>query len=355
MIEESALRFFASDLGAPLFAIPQAADDPNHPHFQAVQRALGSIDQISVDDMKLNPSFAFLHRDVPPAEYERKARIYVLIEYLNHEIPRRRCSELAAQDSCPRPAPYNHPSLIDLELDSDRLVALSEFNIVGGVLLRNEFASTVTPPVQSVNAAYWLLQILKRPALYQSARVRLDPFLFRPAKEVGHIGYRMWIYGVPLQWDRIAELKEEEHGRWFPDPWPQTDIEFTDFVWSPRGEEVHFLCEEVPRRDAVEFRGSRYFHAVLTRASRTFSHVDGAVRLYSQDDWGDRVQTHVRRAGKSGRRIKVFQINAEITSQLVCDLCPSFFVWNMDVARYFGSGPDRPAPWNTGNSAQRVA
>lgn len=167
--------------------------------------------------------------------------------------------------------------------------------------------------------------------------VRLDPLMVQSAGDYKLLIQKMWVYGKALDWHEIRNLREELHMRWQPDPGWQEDVEFTDLVWSPRDDGVHFICEEIPKADALSLRGSRYLHGIYVSTEHSFAHCDGAVRLYSLQEHNERRSTHVRKVGKIGKRIKVFQINVEIPANEWTSLAGAFFVWNSDVERYFGT------------------
>jgi hypothetical protein len=77
--------------------------------------------------------------------------------------------------------------------------------------------------------------------------------------------------------------------------------------------------------ESTETRGSRYLHAVYKPERDVLIHMDGAIRIYSQEDWRKRRSSHVRKAGKSGIRVKVFRIDCEVTRETLSLLCPQFF------------------------------
>lgn len=178
------------------------------------------------------------------------------------------------------------------------------------------------------------MEILKRPGLSEVAKIRLDPFLIREEKYFRNMEYRAWWYGVPLNWKRIINLKQDEHRRAGPDDNTRKDIAYTDLVWSPRGDEIHFICEEVPSDNYINLRGSRYFHAIYLPKRDIFRHIDGALRIYSSDEWQRRRNDHVRNIGKIGKRIKIFKLDGDFPREVFCDLIPAFFVWNNDIYKY---------------------
>ena len=160
--------------------------------------------------------------------------------------------------------------------------------------------------------------------------------MFGEADKYPRMEYRMWWYGRPLDWNRIHKLKVEDHGRWLPGGL-STRAEFTDFVWSPRNEEVHFQCEEFPKVNDIFARGSRYFHTIYHVAKEKIIHLDGALRIYKDKNWEKRKDIHLRKSGKVGVRVKLFRIDAPVDRNVFGVLCSNFFVWNNDVERYFGA------------------
>jgi hypothetical protein len=148
--------------------------------------------------------------------------------------------------------------------------------------------------------------------------------------------YKMWMYGRPLDWARVHALKEPEHGRWMPDS-AGSGGRFTDFAWMPRGDEVHFVCEEVPEPEVISTEAARYMHAVYSLGSRAIQHFDGALRLYEPSDILERGELHARHAGKMGLREKVFLVDGPQDPNVLSQVAQAFFVWNEDVGQYFSN------------------
>jgi hypothetical protein len=154
--------------------------------------------------------------------------------------------------------------------------------------------------------------------------------------------YRMTVYGRPLDWNRLAVLKDDDFGQWLNEH-QNDDTQYTDYVWSAKkNDELHFSCEEVPKQEVREIRGSRYFHAIFDKQTGTIKHCDGAIRLYTQDELEYRGRYHIKDAEvrKIGRRIKLFQgDNLKMSTEDFTLLARSFFVWNNDVHQYFEQLP----------------
>jgi len=149
------------------------------------------------------------------------------------------------------------------------------------------------------------------------------------------MSYRMLWWGPPLLWQDIVNINTENVGRWASGPL-STRSEFTDFAWVPRRSELHLFLEEIPKRDDIDISGARYFHVIFSHKTERVLHLDGAIRIYSGTEWDLRNGVHVHRTGKVGLRIKVFRIDDPIQPDAVSSLGASFFVWNDDVAHFFG-------------------
>jgi hypothetical protein len=299
---------------------------------RAFEAYLAALPEDAVSATLKDPQFCFFASRA--ADQDQEARIWLTERALQMEIPRRRVCRLRSQAMESRPTPYDIPALSDAPVDSEHLVPLTAFTYDGSRLCRNDFAFLALCTAKSPNSTYWLLTALYEAGVAERTSVRLDPFLWGPADVFPAMFYKMWVYGQPMDWDRLERLTAPEHGRWFPGPLSHESA-FTDFVWSPRGPEVHFIAEEVPRLDDAETDGARYLHAVYQPRTRTISHLDGAVRVYTRDELERRHSTHVRQAGKAGLREKVFRLDAPIPRETLSTIVQAFYVWNQDVVEYF--------------------
>jgi hypothetical protein len=146
--------------------------------------------------------------------------------------------------------------------------------------------------------------------------------------------YKMFVYGRPLTWTKILALQEDSAHRWMPDNPQDSDVCFTDAIWTLRGGEIHLRCEECPAPAAASYRPSRFFHSIIDRDRETITHCDGAIRIFTAEEADRRAATHVRDAGKIGARVKLFQIDGDIQAQHWSEIFRSFFVWNDDIATF---------------------
>ena len=248
----------------------------------------------------------------------------------------RRRSYLLKQNEAIRAVPYDDSELSDLEVSSDGLVPLSAFDAEEGVLLRKGRAYTILPSTPSENSSYWITYALLAGRLQDRTWVRLDPVIRGQANEFPRMSYRMLWWWPPSLWKEVGSRRRESLGRWVPAPLGHKS-EFTDFAWVLRGEEIHLFLEEIPKRNDLSIAGSRYFHVIFSKATERVVHLDGAIRIYSENEWDQRRDVHVHRTGKVGKRIKVFRIDGPIQPDVVSSLGGTYFVWNYDVMHFFGA------------------
>jgi hypothetical protein len=310
---------------------------------QAVRAAMASIPESRLQEHIGGQFFRFAHGGRPVAEQQDIARTEIIAREIERQITNLRNGLLCDAESSDRPPPYAHAAIVDLPILDDQLISLDAFPTAERRLERNGFVFEMCPILQSFNSGYWLFQELCRVPDSISRSVRLDPLAVLPREAHLMVGFKAGVYGVPLDWAKIVSLKEEQHGKWTPDD-PDSNAGFTEVVWTPRGGEVHFVCEELPADNAVLERGSRYLHAIFVPGRSHFVHVDGAIRFYTSEELVNRKATHVRRAGKVGRRVKIFRVDGNISSQLWSTLTSAFFMWNYDVANYVTGQTGLPAP-----------
>jgi len=265
--------------------------------------------------------------------YLQKCVIY-LIEIIQKGIAIERLNELQKKKSS---LPYKLENLKSLIINENNLTSIKNFDLTIGGYRYNDFVYQLTPMINGSNSSYWISQTISSLAKSKKLdfQIRLDPFIEVHYKEYFPIGYKMTIYGKPLDWERLRTLREDEHGRWMNDDLSNNNI--TDFVWRPNEKEVHFTCEELPKSNEIEYRGSRYFHAIFDKKTGEVIHCDGAIRMYNQDEIEYRMKYHVRNPEviKIGKRIKVFQLDDIIDQETFVLLITNYMVWNHDVLRYF--------------------
>ena len=329
-------EFFAASPNGPLLEVGPVSRNHDSPVSASLRNAIDRVPSAAISDTLDDEHFLGFHGNENQEEQERIARESIVVGELERRIQHRRRSLLLSQYTIARPPPYDDPALADLPITEDLLVPMSEFDIEEGVLLRNGRAFVVLPPTPSQNSSYWITGALASSGCREAASIRLDPLIRGDAETFPRMAYRMLWWGPPLRWDDVVSIEDEKFGRWAPGLMSSAG-EFTDFAWVPRRDEQHLFLEEVPKREELGSAGSRYFHVIFSRTSKSVIHLDGAIRIYSEREWDSRGGAHVHRAGKVGVRIKVFRIDDVIEPSLVSSLGATFFVWNYDVSDFFGA------------------
>jgi hypothetical protein len=328
-VDQKLFQYFARLQTSPLLELPHVATDPDHECYELVQTAIASLSSVKVAESALTPE------DLQHAACY--ARPTASAELLLSRI----LAELIATERLRSLSPES--SLLDwskelpsLARDAEGLVPLASFSRGPGVLHIDGHAVTAYPPTPAHNSGYWLLGHLHKCHDLSQVHIRIDPFMHGPAESYFGSIQAMQVWGRPLDWERIESLRGVEHGRWIPDSLG-SEVLHTEYVWERRGDEVHFTCEELPAQGAILWRGSRYLHAVFDCHSRRISHLDGALRVFTDISYPQRVGRHLRESGKAGTRYKLFRVDCELAPLDFCAIASAFYVWNTDASVYLAS------------------
>jgi hypothetical protein len=311
-VPEEMFATFTADPTGVLDKIARIANDPQSPLHESVNRFLATIPRAAVAETCADAMFRGFYGGVQNPD--RLARIWFAERLLIDHIYERRLERIREAGGNLRPAPYSTAALSDVLVDSEGLVRLCDLSFDGSRLIRNQFAFTVLSTTSSPNSTCWLLRALYSERIADKCSVRLDPFLFGAVEAFPSVFYKELVYGTPLDWNKVADPKAVDHGRWFSDGL-NPDAGITEFCWTPRDNEVHFICEELPKFGSSRTKASRYLHAVYCRESKVITHFDGALRLYTDAELQDRSSQHLRNAGKQGMRVKVFRTDASVARE----------------------------------------
>ncbi len=328
-LPEDLVRDFASDPLAPFDKLLKNSNESTWSLYPDLSRLLSSLPTKAVEAAFQDPTFLALH-----GKNERLARIWVADALLTNEAARRRLEILAETFSSAQTLPYTADCLRGVTVDGEGMVRLAEFSYNNSTLEANGFDFTVCTTTESPNSTYWLLRSFYEQGVANSVSVRLDPFLWGPCDSFPQTMYKMIVYAAPLTWNDIGRLREQHFGQMRADkPWDRSQV--TEFCWSPRGDGIHFVCEELPPRDRIPFAGARYLHAIYDPGSQSITHFDGALRIYNGEQFEERQKDHLRKLGKTGVRMKIFRIDEPIDRDAFSLIAQAFFVWNADLATYF--------------------
>lgn len=325
-----------------MFEVYEVLDNSSHEQYENIVSDLSSIDTNESNKYaNENDIDFFLNRD---EDKILGRKIYFYIHQLQNEIAQWRLKNLL--DSNNKPAPYNSPNLIDLTIDANNLVSILDFNLGKLRLQRNDKVYVLSPMLEQSNSSYWLFNVIIKFATNSKInfRIRLDPLIEIHETDYNPMFFKMHVHGKPLDWKRLSTMRNDDFGQWF-DAKDYNRIGFTDYVWSPKDQELHFTCEELPKGNYKGIKNSRYFHAIFNKKTGKIGHCDGAIRVYTDDELRFRSNYHVKDASvrKIAKRIKIFQFESkdnndyELDQDVFCLLAVNFFVWNNDIQSYFNT------------------
>ena len=329
-IPEELVADFASDPLSPYDKVLLRLDDPAWPLCNALRNFIDALPEPAIKWAYSDEVFLGIY-----GRNERLARIWFTQHLMIEEVSRRRLGLLVQVGNQTVPLPYSTEALSTIEVDNEEMVRLSDFTYNGSSLEVHGFGFIVACLLNhNFNSTYWLQAAFYEQGVADHVRLRLDPFLWGPRDTFPQMGFKMLVYAMPLNWKGIEELREIHHGQMRPES-PLDRTELTEFCWVPRDDGVHFICEELPRRDLVSVQASRYLHAVYDPSIRKITHFDGALRIYNVQQMAVRLHEHVRNAGKAGIRKKIFRIDAPVDRDAFSLIAQAFFIWNEDLANYF--------------------
>jgi len=328
------IYYFKSSLLDPFLEVFRILNDPSNVQYKNLLDDLNRIDKTTLNEF-LN-RHNYVNAIVNSANNkDQEIRAYCLIDILQKEIAKERI--LALLDNSQRPRPYDSENLKNIEIDSEKLASIDQFNLLDPGFRYNKFVYVLLPPTPQLNSSYWLSRLFSK--IMQEERckikIRLDPFIEKSISEYKPVILKELIYGAPLNWDKIFNLSQEDSGQ-FIDLNENSEIYITDYVWKPLSNETHFTCEELPKKSSISHCGSRYFHAILDKVTGKIKHCDGAIRIYSDEEYMQRINYHLKQpeVRKIGRRVKIFQME-DCDRDFLSKLATCFFVWNHDIRNYF--------------------
>lgn len=321
------LNYFSHCLLDPMYELDNIIRDSNHPEYANLLYDINHIDdkelQIYVEEN--NPDIYIF--DKSNLDFERR-KMYMQMSLLYNAIAKKRLELLFSS--------VTFKGLTSLKLTDDNLLDLSSFSYERKGLTYGSWGYRLCPTIKQDNSSYWLFQTLMNLSRQgKKVFIRLDPLIEIPLNEYNPMLYKMEVYCPPLKWNEIKHIKNENHGQFMDN---RTNA-MTDYIWKSCDNEIHFTCEELPSLDDHEYRGSRYFHAIINKLTGQITHCDGAIRIYNLNELERRNTAHLKDSEmrKIGKRIKIFRIDDILEQSLFTQLVSSFYVWNDDVCNYMRS------------------
>lgn len=115
------------------------------------------------------------------------------------------------------------------------------------------------------------------------------------------------------------------------------DLDRTEFYWSRRDAVKTFEVEEVSSEGYTfgPYYVNRYAHSERDIERKSLRHFDGAVKVYLQDSYANRLVSQMPTEFKSHKRIKLFRIDGDIDLEEWIELLAHFYKANEMIIEYF--------------------
>lgn len=119
----------------------------------------------------------------------------------------------------------------------------------------------------------------------------------------------------------------------------------TQFYWHTQDGKRTFECEELCDKENVSFDdgntllwGCRYVHSMLNPSTGLPTHLDGAIRIYDDEQILERIdtKTDISKCGKNSKYIKLWRIDNDFPVAMWKELISSFYRENALIGEYFG-------------------
>ncbi|HHW26715.1 MAG TPA: hypothetical protein GXX23_05180 [Firmicutes bacterium] len=218
------------------------------------------------------------------------------------------------------------------EIDSHGL-AYRDSDLYYHQFLRRHFSSNIN---------YDFIEALRRASAVNPRvriRIALDPHRVTVRGTRRRLEERDRWFGPPLAWSRLDDMSaigRTVHGDASDHLW--AGISRTEFVWARHGENLKaFQAEELPPLEAGEgYVFCRYVHSLRDTGRRLFVHLDGAVRVYT-DDYPQRYDGTIEYS--KGHYVKLFRVDGELPTGQWSMLVSFFFRQNRLVLEYLQKEP----------------
>lgn len=186
------------------------------------------------------------------------------------------------------------------------------------------------------NSSLWLSELLNSVS-QDKFFIRPDIFRLNPVGTSFMLRERAAMYGKPFQKEWLKTLKKVEIAEHMPDPSnPLEQGHRTQFIWEPLSFEkkVQFAIEELPDSDR-KLISTRFIHGIYDLATEKFEHFDGAIHVYTFDEYQIRLTQHLKNHNNNYDKAKIFLVDSGITIEQGEKLISAFYRWNTMPIEYF--------------------
>ena len=232
------------------------------------------------------------------------------------------------------------------EIDDDGLVPVrEEFIDVQGRLKSRDFllvpSDFLRPSFGLPNPTNGeLLSVISKLATQpdkRSVRLALDPNRLGIASSFKPLVQRDYWWGPRYSGDPILQSKGlTVHGPTVNDQ--LSGLIKTEFWWYGKSDPTLEIEELVDMpwlgRLGEKNRYARFVHSIFFPDGRI--HLDGAVRIYNEDQWQLRLGQKITEFGKGATRMKLWRVDGELEIEAWYNLIHMFFKGNYTIGEYFG-------------------
>jgi hypothetical protein len=136
-------------------------------------------------------------------------------------------------------------------------------------------------------------------------------------------------------------------------------IERTEFWWYDQNELRAFECEEILDGQTLGIEtgdkyACRYAHSMVDLAKNVPHHLDGAVRIYSEEAMLARLELDMAEAGRRSEYVKLWRADGKIPVPLWKALVCDYFRDNHLVSEYLGAQGDSAAQAQSQEQPERI-
>ncbi len=141
----------------------------------------------------------------------------------------------------------------------------------------------------------------------------------------------------------VTRHEQSERARFF------SGISGTEFWWHMQNGIQSLECEELRETPSFgvggEEYGCRYIHSMVSDTGIPY-HLDGAIRLYNEEAYINRLDASISNAGKNSNYFKLWRIDGDIPVSLWKELISDFYRDNHLIGEYFDGADNQ-----SGNSS----
>jgi hypothetical protein len=133
-------------------------------------------------------------------------------------------------------------------------------------------------------------------------------------------------------------------------------ISRTELGWYEQDGKRVFECEELRDSESLGVGsgkfGCRYVHSIVDPASGIATHLDGAVRMYDQDEMIKRLATDIKSAGRNTEYKKLWRLDGNIPVTIWKEMVAHYYRDNRLVGEYLGADEEQPIEFETSTGVE---